>query len=361
MLRSTRHDEFAQADYERLRNIGMTACREGVSWVDAAQTAGSFDFSSVSSRVRAAREQGVQTIWDLMHFGWPDDVDVFSPAFPARFGNYARAFARWLSAETDGPVMVAPINEISFLSWAGGDMGCMNPFACARGDELKVQFVRASIEAIEAVRQVFPHARFVQPEPLINVVRAPEHPKTWRRVECDNLLQFETWDMLCGRTWQMLGGHPRYLDIIGVNFYSDNQFMLDGTTISRGDPRYRPFSEMLLEAWRRYERPMFVSETGHEADARAGWLRYVSDECVLAMSEGCELHGITLYPVVNTLGWEDDRDCENGLWHSASDDGARAIHAPLAQEIWRQTPRLTAARAQVLASRRQFAAANRTE
>src|SRR4051812_48308891 len=45
MLRSTRHDEFAQADYERLRNIGMTACREGVSWVDAAQTAGSFDFS----------------------------------------------------------------------------------------------------------------------------------------------------------------------------------------------------------------------------------------------------------------------------------------------------------------------------
>ena len=36
-----------------------------------------------------------------MHFGWPPDVDVFSPRFPARFGRYARAFAEWLAVEND--------------------------------------------------------------------------------------------------------------------------------------------------------------------------------------------------------------------------------------------------------------------
>jgi hypothetical protein len=354
LLRSTRHAEFARADYARLRSIGMTACRDGVSWVESARAG--LDFSHVLSRVRAADAEGLQVIWDLMHFGWPDDVDLFSAAFPVRFGRYARAFARWLVNETDRPVMVAPINEISILSWAGGDVRCMNPFLSARGDEMKVQLVRASIEAIEAIREVAPAARFVQPEPVINIVPAPEHPKTWRRVECDNLLQYETWDMLCGRVWQSLGGNPRYLDIIGVNFYSDNQFMLDGTTIRRGDPRYRPFSEMLLEVSQRYQRPMIVSETGHEGDARASWLRYVSEEAVRAMQQGCELHGITLYPVLNTLGWEDDRDCMNGLWGHADDAGERVIHAPLAQEIWRQSPRLLEARAALFAASERAAA-----
>jgi beta-glucosidase/6-phospho-beta-glucosidase/beta-galactosidase len=299
--------------------------------------------------LRAADRHGIQVIWDLMHFGWPADIDVFAPGFPKRFARYAGAFARWYSEQTDSPPMLAPINEISFISWAGADVRCMNPFESARGVEMKVQLVRASIEAIEAIRHVLPHARFLQPEPVINIVPHPEHPKTWRRVEADNLLQYQLWDMLTGRIWPSLGGDPKYLDIVGVNYYSDNQFMLDGTTITQGDLRYRPFSSMLLDVWNRYGRPMVVSETGHEGDARAPWLRYVCEECILALNAGCELHGVTLYPVVNTLGWGDDRRCENGLWDDADEQGQRPIYAPLAEEIERQTPRLTAARERVLA------------
>ena len=68
----------------------------------------------------------------------------------------------------------------------------------------------------------------------------PDHPKTWARVESDELLQYQAWQMVRGEVWPSLGGDPSYLDIIGVNFYPDNQFMLDGTTIVMGDPRYRP-------------------------------------------------------------------------------------------------------------------------
>ncbi len=353
MLASTRHDELVAEDYTRLRNAGMTACRDGVPWA-LVERGGRFDFSRFTPMVRAARRHCVDVIWDLMHFGWPDDVDPFDASFPLRFGRYAAAFARWLSLETDRPAWVTPINEMSFLAWAGGDVRCMNPFEAARGVELKAQLVRATIEAIESIRLVIPGVRFLQPEPVINIVPSPDHWKTWARVESDNLLQYQAWEMLVGRVWPSLGGHPRYLDVVGVNFYSNNQFTPEGATIERGDVRYRPFSKMLLDVWERYQRPMIVSETGSEGAGRAPWLRYVSGQCVAALQQGCELHGITLYPIVNHPGWADERHCHNGLWDYADDAGEREPDDALLGEILRQTPRLEAARDGML--RRRVAA-----
>jgi hypothetical protein len=351
LLESTRHAELAERDYARLRRLGMTACRDGLSWPATERSPGQFDFRRAAQMIEAAGRQRVQVMWDLVHFGWPDDVDVFAPSFAARVARYARSFAEMYKEHTDAPAFVAAVNETSFLSWAGADVGVMNPFCSARGVELKVQLVRATIESIEAIRDVLPGARFIQPEPIIHIHAAPEHPKTWRRVEADNLLQYQAWDMLTGRIWPQLGGDPRYLDIIGVNYYPDNQFMLDGTTIYRDDPRYRPLSELLLAVHARYGRPMFVSETGTEGDDRAAWLRYVVAECMTAMQSGCELHGITLYPVLNHPGWVDDRRCPNGLWDYAEDHGERTIHQPLADEIACHTPLLTEERRRVLASR----------
>jgi hypothetical protein len=351
LLAATRHAELAAGDYARLRAAGMTACREGVPWVKIEGPGGEYDFSSIAPLVTAAREAGMQVMWDLMHFGWPDDVDVFRPSFPARLARYAGAFARWLSSETDQTPMVTPVNEMSFLAWAAGDVRIMYPFEAARGVELKAQLVRATIEAIEAVRAVAPGARFVQPEPVIRIHALRSQPKTWRRVESDNLLQYQAWDMLSGRVWPSLGGHPKYLDIIGVNFYPDNQFTIDGTTILRDDLRYTPFRELLLGVWERYRRPMLVSETGAEGDARPPWLRYVASQCVTAMEAGCELHGVTWYPIVNHPGWDDERHCLNGVWDYPDEGGGRDVYRPLLAEIHRQSGRLTVARAQMLARR----------
>lgn len=351
MLASTRHDELAHADYARLRSVGMTACRDGVSWVTTERTTAGFDFSRVGSMVRAARRSRVDVVWDLMHFGWPEDVDVFAPSFPSRFARYARAFASWLSCESDQPVMITPINEMSFLAWAAGDVRCMYPFEAARGVELKMQLVRGTIEAIEAIRDVVPSARFVQPEPVIRIVPHPAKRNLWARVESDNLLQYQAWDMLTGRSWPGYGGDPKYLDIVGVNFYPNNQFTADGETIMHDDVRYEPFSRMLLEVWRRYGRPMIVSETGSEGEHRVPWLRYVSNQCVAALGQGCELHGVTLYPVVNHPGWLDGRHCANGVWDYADAAGNREAEPRLLEEIRRQRGRLTAARSAMLRRR----------
>jgi hypothetical protein len=347
LVRATRHDEFADADYARLRSVGITTSREGASWVSL-QRCGRWDFSRPARMLRAAETHDVDVLWDLMHFGWPDDIDPFGASFAVQFGRYAKAFAHFLSCETDRIPMFAPVNEMSFLAWAGGDVRCMNPFEAARGVELKVQLVRATIEAIEAIRRVLPSARFLQPEPVIRIVRSEDHPKTWARVESDNLLQYQAWDMLIGRVWPSLGGRPDYLDVIGVNYYSDNQFTPEGETVRPEDPRYTPFSQMLREVWRRYRRPMIVSETGAEGPARAPWLRYVAGECMRAMRSGCELHGLTLYPIVNHPGWVDGRRCENGLWSYADAAGHREADRALLSELQRWTAPLGEARDAVL-------------
>jgi hypothetical protein len=344
LLASTRHDELADADYARLRSIGLQACRDGISWVRAERSPGAYDFSSAEPMVRAADRHEIQVSWDLMHFGWPDDIDIFSPAFVDRFARYAKAFAQWLSRSTDQVAMITPINEMSFLSWGGGDVKYMNPFASGRGFELKSQLVRATIEAMEAIWSVLPSARFLQPEPLVQIVSDTDDAPSRSRATEENLLQYQAWDMMIGADSPALGGHPKYLDVVGVNFYPYNQFTRGGVTIHRPDPRYAPFSRMLLDTWARYRRPMLVAETGCEGDARPSWLRYVSGECIAAIGAGCDLHGVTLYPIVNHPGWGDDRHCHNGLWDYADAAGHRAVYAPLLEEIRIQAARLDAAR-----------------
>lgn len=360
LLRSTRHDQWVREDYARVRALGMHACRSGVSWVRCEPSPGEYDFSSFRPRLKAAEGQ-LEVFWDLMHFGWPDHVDPFAIDFPTRFGRYAGALAKFFANESDLSPRFTPINEMSFLSWAGGDVGVMNPFQRARGFELKLQFVLATIEAIEAIRAELPHARFLHSEPAIHIVPSPEFPLTHRKVESDDLLQYQALDMLSGRVLPRLGGSRRYLDIVGVNYYSNNQFTIDGSTVPLGDPRFKPFSHMLREVWTRYGRPMIVSETGAEGDARGPWLRYVLSECELAMREGVELHGVTLYPVIDHPGWLDDRHCPNGLFGYADGSGERHLCEPLAAELLSHGPKLLEARAQVLARRARAASSTRTE
>ena len=135
VIGATRHDRFALEDYQRLADAGMLTARDGIRWHLIETAPGVYDFSSVRPMLAAARQAGIQVLWDVLHYGWPDDLDIFSAAFVDRFAAFAAAFARLASDETDGAPWVVPVNEISFFAWAAGDVGIFNPFATGRGDE----------------------------------------------------------------------------------------------------------------------------------------------------------------------------------------------------------------------------------
>lgn len=336
LINATGHDQHVRADYERLRAVGIATARDAVRWHLIETEPYHYDFASFLPMVQAARETGVQVIWDLFHYGWPTDLEIFQPEFVNRFRAFAKAFAHVFANETDSTPFISPVNEISYFAWAAGDAGYLNPFALSRSFELKAQLVRATIEAIEVIWDELPNARIVHADPVINVIPNPQRPEDRHHAEGYRLAQYQAWDMLSGRLWPLLGGQDKYLDIIGLNYYNHNQWVYEGEFLDPDHPLYRPFSDILGEIYRRYERPIFVSETGIEGELRADWLRYISEEVAAAREAGIPVEGLCLYPICDYPGWDDDRCCQTGLWGYADEKGERQLHQPLAAELQRQ-------------------------
>lgn len=342
LIDSTQHDRFAEQDYRRLQEHDIHACRDGLRWHLIGAKQGWYDFSSFLPQLRASIRSGVQVIWDLCHYGWPDWLDIFSPSFVDEFARFARAVAHVISCETEETLWFSPMNEISFFSWAGGETGIISPFEKGRGYELKKQLGGATIAAMEAVRDVRQDARFVHPDPLIHIVTDQQTTREQRaEAEAYCRAQYQSWDLLAGRWCPEAGGSSRYLDVLGCNYYVHNQWALGGRFIERTDPRYRPFHSMLEDVWQRYQRPVLLAETGIEDERRADWLAYIGDEVAAALINGVPVQGICLFPVVNHPGWDDDRHCHNGMWDYCNAFGDREIHSPLARELRRQQERLT--------------------
>lgn len=314
VIAASHHDLHAEHDYRELASHGILTVRDGLRWHEIEREPGRYDWSSLERQRAGAAASGTEVIWDLLHYGWPDDIDIWSTHFVERFAEFAAAAARHIGP---GPVgqrrFYAPVNEISFFSWGGGDVAYLNPFARGRGFELKVQLARASIAAMEAILRVDPAARFVHADPVINVVTDASRPQDAGAAEGHRLAQYQAWDMLAGRAWPQIGGRPELLDIVGVNFYHNNQWIHGGPPLAFDNPRARPLRELLADTYARYGRPIFIAETGIEGDARTPWLRMILREVRAAIALGVPVEGVCLYPVLDHPGWDDDRYCPNGL------------------------------------------------
>ncbi|WP_133751870.1 beta-glucosidase [Pseudomonas sp. LP_7_YM] len=326
---ATGHARWVDNDYRQLAGLGIACARDGLRWHLIESRPGHYDWSSFLPLLHAARDHGIQVIWDLCHYGYPDGLDIWKPEFVERFARFAAAVARLMVEEgVVGPIY-SPVNEISFWSWAGGEVGYFNPCAHGRGQELKHQLVRASIAAIDAIRQHAPDARFVQCEPLIHVIAGSSRAHEIARAEGYRLSQFEAWDLLAGRQWPGLGGREDCLDVIGANFYPHNQWFLNAGKVLKGDPHFRPLAGMLAEVHQRYRRPVLLSETGAEGDDRVPWLNYVTSQLALASTRGVSIEGLCWYPFLDYPGWDDGRYCPAGVFGYADGEGSRASCHPL--------------------------------
>lgn len=335
LLAATQHHSYQQiyADYRGLQQQGIFTARSGIRWHLIETRPYHYDFSSVLPALQAAQATGVQILWDLCHFGWPDNLDIFAAEFVRRFASFAAAFAHLLANELETIPFLVPMNEISFFAWAGGDVAYLNPFARGCGLELKRQLVRATIAATEAIWAVLPQARILHVDPVINILPDPRRPHEGVLAEQYRLSQYQAWDTLAGRECPELGGQEKYLDIIGVNYYERNQWIHDATFLTPLHPLYKPFRHILREVYDRYRRPLFIAETGAEDEVRPAWLKYIGSEVRAVMRAGVPIEGICLYPILNHPGWDDERHCCNGLWDYADEEGQRELYIPLAREL----------------------------
>lgn len=342
MAAATQHDVQAAQDYTLCRQIGLRAVREAARW-PMADRGGRLLLDDVRRLARLGCEAGLTQIWDLMHYGYPDDLEPYSDKFVERFAAFARAVAAVVREETAGPTYYTPINEISYNAWAAGEVGYMAPFGKGQGGALKRALVRASIAGANAIWEADPEAIMVNVDPLVRLHAPKERPDLQPQADAFNhSVVTESFDLLCGLREPELGGSRNHLGIVGFNYYRTNQWTISTPALPQrflepGAPDWVALSEMLLELQGRYGGPLLLAETGASGRERPGWIEHLAGEARRARLAGVDLQGICLYPVVTSPDWEDPTAFfDGGVFDLAPQpDGTlkRALSVPTAEAL----------------------------
>ncbi|MCW3090932.1 MAG: amine oxidase [Ferruginibacter sp.] len=350
LLTLTGHLQLINEDYKRLSLLGLTTVREGIRWSHVEKKPYEYDWSEVAAMIRTGQENNIQQIWDLCHFGFPDDLTPLHPMFARRFASLCRAFVQFYrSIDTDGALIVTPINEVSFLSWLGGDVRGTSPYCVGQGWEVKYRLMKAYIEGVAALKEADPSIRILTTEPLVNIV-PPGNANSEEMLSAAamNEHQFQVTDILSGRMCPELGGQPEYLDILGYNYYYDNQWELGTNSLVHwgnklDDERFIPLHKLLTNAQQRYNCPIVLTETSHPKEDRPLWIDMVADECALLLGYGIPLWGVCWYPVIDRPDWDHLHLWhQSGLWDGPFDTEMieRTLHIPSAAALLRAQKRL---------------------
>jgi hypothetical protein len=256
----------------------------------------------------AQRQHSILPLWDLCHYGYPDDLDPLSNAFVLRFATYARAAARYVAERAHhGPLLFTPMNEPTFWGYIGGEWGWCAPFGSDR--DYRVRFTcmlaRANIAAVKAIREDFPDARMVHIDRSSGLWHRPTAP-TWPRPHRESYDDaYLAWDIISGLKHPEYGGSPDVIDVLGFNNYSFGQmeYRQQGTHKPPVDDRIRSVCDLVEEAWRKYKRPCIIAEIAGRGPGRPHWLNDITTECLAAVRKGVDLHGICLFPAVDMTDW----------------------------------------------------------
>jgi beta-glucosidase/6-phospho-beta-glucosidase/beta-galactosidase len=343
-LHITRHLDCIDLDYQNLALLNIRTVREGIRWSQIEKSPYHYDWTIVERMMQAGHAHGIQQVWDICHFGYPDDLTPLHPLFVPRFVALCSAFAKFFRLiDSSSVLIVTPINEVSFISWLGGDARGTSPYCKGQGWEVKYELMKAYIQGVVALKEADPSVRILTTEPLVNITHSKEvGPLEWEAAKQNHEAQFQVTDILAGRLCPELGGRIDYLDLLGYNYYYNNQWVKDpGETLDwkKPDARWIPLRDLLTEAHGRYQRPMVLSETSHPKEDRPLWTEMIAQECVAVLQAGVPLLGVCWYPIIDRPDWDHlDVWHHSGIWDCADGDHIafeRVLHEPTAQAFLR--------------------------
>ncbi len=342
-LQTTGHLDLIDEDYKRLHDFNIATVREGIRWSQVERRPYVYDWSAVATMIKAGKSNNIQQVWDLCHFGFPDDLTPLHPMFARRFAALCKSFVRFYRClSPKDTLIIIPINEVGFISWLGGEVCGTTPYCKGYGWEVKYNLMRAYIEGIEAIKETDASVRILTSEPLTNIVAqfyaTPEQ-------KADAILkheyQFQVTDILCGRMCPELRGKPEYIDMIGLNYYYNNQWVCDTleSLIWKNDPldeRWKPLNNLITEVYHRYHKSIVITETSHPEEDRALWINMIAEECASVLTNNIPLFGVCIYPIIDRPDWDDLITWHHsGLWDIAVEKKSleRILYHPMAEAL----------------------------
>src|SRR5437868_13616201 len=85
ILKETNHLALIDEDYIRLKDFKISTVREGIRWSQVEIAPYTYNWSEVAELINAGKRHYIQQVWDLCHFGFPDDLTPLHPMFARRF------------------------------------------------------------------------------------------------------------------------------------------------------------------------------------------------------------------------------------------------------------------------------------
>src|SRR5690606_31299369 len=85
LLKETDHINLISSDYEMIKELNIHTVREGIQWSKVESKPFNYNFDVVKLMMDKGQELGMQQVWDLCHFGYPDDLSPLHPHFTKRF------------------------------------------------------------------------------------------------------------------------------------------------------------------------------------------------------------------------------------------------------------------------------------
>lgn len=329
--------EHFEADLDRARALGTNAFRMSLEWSRVEPAPGARDEEAAAHYERillACRERGLRPILTLSQFtlprwcaaagGWLSDETLVA------FERHAR----WVG-ERYGDLVdhFVTVNEPNVQGGAGYVSGVFAPgtrFRPDLADRCEDALVRAHVAAYRAL-----HEAVARRHPAARIAVGPSpHVIAWRKSPWDPLGVFLR---LGARfNWRfvdaVVASAPETLDFLGMNYFMGSPAHLMGAlriaglaarpmkagTSEMGWPiDAKGFEEALLDAHRRYGRPIVVTENGiaDSTDAlRPAFLRDHLAALDRAIRAGARVRGYCHWSLVDNFEWHEGYGPRFGLY-----------------------------------------------
>lgn len=356
-------------DLDRFAALGIQTIRYPVLWERIAPNGiEQADWSWADQRLTYLDDIGIRPIIGLVHHGsGPRDTSLIDPAFPNKLATFARAVAQrypWVNHYT-------PVNEPLTTARFSTLYGHWYPHT--RDDFMFAKSLiyqcRATVLAMQAIRQINPQAQLVQTEDL---------GKTFSTRLLAYQAQFENdrrWlslDLLCGLVnpahplWNYLlqagvdadellwfQDHSCPPDVIGVNRYVCGDRFIDErldlypphTRGGNGKHEYADVEAvwvcadgiydhvaLLKEVWERYQRPISITEAhlGCTREEQLRWLKEIWQVAHALREDGVDFRAVTVWSLLGTYDWNSLVTRADGFYEPGVFDVRSATPRPTA-------------------------------
>ena len=316
-------------DLRTLRELGVNHYRFGIEWARVEPKRGVYNEAAIQQYVRMARKlkaAGIEPIVTLWHFTFPSWLydtkkkarsNFLHPDVETEWRAYVEKMVGALAPYVRIYVPQNEPNGDLYIGYFGGHWPpglLLTPFKLKKATEISVRMYR---DAAVIIRQHRPDAI------IMGIYSIPN----WRRKFFADPAGM-VYNMMMHQNWDHLDQVADVTDIIGLNYYYSQdatplRFILRGhgeqsSNYTQNGWEINPegFYESLTTVFKRYGKPIVVSENGIGTQSEQKKIRYYREhvnQMRRAMSDGVDVRGYFPWTLVDNYEWAEGYAANFGL------------------------------------------------